>query len=223
MQNEELHDKTVGEVHKLPCRACDFKTNHITLKSIQANWSDIKEDLQGWDKFEIIKCQGCDNLSFRSTSSFSEDYFIDNETGEQTYIEREQIYPNRIEGRKKLRDMYLLPIEINQIYEEAHTALCSKLNILSSVGIRIIIESICKEKNAEGKTLEKRIDDLSSKGILTKQEANTLHSTRILGNKSAHEIFTPKIAELDVAMDIVENLLKTVYIIPKKAERLGRE
>lgn len=222
MKNEEFIGKTDGKVYKLPCRICDVKTNHVALKSIENLWSEDRDEIRGRDRFEIVKCQGCDQISFRSTSSHSEDFFIDNETGELIYPDNEQLYPSRMEGRKHLNDVHYLPFEIRSVYSETHGALCSRLKILAGTGIRAIIESICNEENAQGSTLEKKIDDLSVKSILTKQEAETLHRTRILGNRTVHEIIAPTDEELDVAMDIVENLIKTVYIIPKKAQKLKK-
>lgn len=222
MKSEEFGDKTRGMIYKLPCRMCDLKSNHIVLKSVEDHWSEDKYEIQGWEKIEIVKCQGCDQLSVRSTSSHSEDYFSDDVTGELIYPEHEQLYPNRIEGRKHLNDVHYLPFGIQSIYTETHGALCSKFKILAGAGIRAIIESICNEENAQGINLEKKIDDLSTKGTLTQQEAETLHSTRILGNRAVHEIVAPTNEELDVAMDIVENLIKTVYIIPKKAQKLKK-
>ncbi|MFA6973161.1 MAG: DUF4145 domain-containing protein [Parcubacteria group bacterium] len=222
MRNEELSDKTINEICKLPCRMCDLGTNHIVLKSIENHWLEDEAEIYGWDKFEIVKCQGCDQISFRSITSCSEDYATDCETGDMIYLEREKLYPGRIIGRKSLDDVYFLPFEIRGMYNETHGAMCAKLNVLSGAGVRILVESICKQQNAEGKDLEKRIDDLVLKGVLTNQEAETLHGTRMLGNRSVHEIITPKDVELDIAMDIVENLIRKVYIIPKKAEKLPK-
>lgn len=225
IDNEEQLDKSVGEIYKLPCSACDLKTNHIVIKSVGNRWSETdyhSYSIEGLEMFEIVKCQGCENYSFRSTSTNSEDCFTDNETGEDIYPDHEHVYPNRLEGRKLLQNTQYLPFEIQKVYKETHGALCSKFNVLAGVGIRTIAESVCKEEGAQGANLERRIDDLSAKGILTNQEAVTLHSTRILGNRTAHEIITPKDEELDVAMDIIENIIKTVYIIPKKAERLKK-
>jgi hypothetical protein len=44
------------------------------------------------------------------------------------------------------------------------------------------------EKAAAGNSLEKKIDDLVTKGVLTLTGAETLHSMRILGNEAAHEV-----------------------------------
>ena len=44
---------------------------------------------------------------------------------------------------------------------------------------------------------------------------------RLIGNKAAHEIFDMERNELDLAMDIIENLLNTHYIVPIKHKRLS--
>lgn len=213
------YDKTKGEVYKLPCRRCDGETNHVVLASVEDRWN-YDDAVDGCSKYEIVGCRGCNEISFRLASSNSEDMANDEETGEIIYPEDVEVYPSRLSGRKQLVSTYMLPPEVQKIYEETHASLCSHLNILAGVGIRILVEAVCKEKNAKGKNLENKINDLIKSGILTRQEANTLHSVRWIGNKSAHEIIAPKDNELDIAMDIVENLLKTVYIIPKKAEKL---
>lgn len=225
ISNREELDKSVGKIYKVPCSSCDLKTNHVVVKSVENYWSQSdysSYEISGLEKFEIVKCQGCENYSFRLTTSNSEDVTYDERTGEIEYLEDEHIYPNRLEGRKQLHSAYYLPSEIQSIYKETHGALCSKSNILAGAGIRTIAESVCKEKGAQGANLEKKIDNLSTKGVLTSQEAATLHSTRILGNRTVHEIIAPTDEELDVAMDIVENIIKTVYIIPRKAERLKK-
>ena len=101
--------------------------------------------------------------------------------------------------------------------------MCARLNILAGIGIRALVESVCREKDAQGRKLEIKIDDLVTKGVLTHSSAETLHSTRVLGNKSAHELIAATDDELDIAMDIVESLIKTVYVIPQKSKRLSRK
>ncbi len=112
------------------------------------------------------------------------------------------------------------PIALKTFIKNSRCAICSKFNILAGIGIRALVESVCKDKNAVGNDLEKRINDLVLKGILTKDEAGILHKTRLLGNRSAHEVAEPTYEELEIAMDIVENLLRNVYIIPERAKKL---
>ena len=210
-------DKSRGETRQVVCNRCDNRTNHLVCSSVERRWGD--DDIQGVDIYEIIRCSGCDTVSFRIGSSNSEDYALD-EKGEYFHPETEEIYPSRLMGRTALEDLYSLPEKVRAIYKETHDALCTKLKILAGIGIRALVEAVCSEEQAEGETLEKKIDDLVKKEVLTKRNAEVLHRTRLLGNKSAHITRASSDSELDVAFDIVENLLETVYIIPKKAEKL---
>ncbi|QQR78594.1 MAG: DUF4145 domain-containing protein [Candidatus Moraniibacteriota bacterium] len=210
--------KTTGKLIKIPCIQCDQKTNHQVLSSVYSIWND--RDIS-WDShFEIVKCMGCDFISFRSASTFSEDIETDPDTGEAIYPITEELYPNRIMGKRAMKEAYLLPYPLAPIYKEVYDAMCRNSRILASTGIRILVEAICKAEGAKGADLEKKIDDLVKRGILTADNAETLHSTRLLGNRSAHEGEQSTAEEIGVAMDIVENLMHRVYVIPVKASKL---
>ncbi|NCA93656.1 MAG: DUF4145 domain-containing protein [Sphingobacteriia bacterium] len=215
------YDKNKDKEYKLACIRCDGETYHKVLHSVHVHESENEIDV--WSDFEIVCCQGCKEVSFRSNSMCSEDINYDPETGEQSLDENVGLYPNRLAGRKQVKDMYLLPDEVLKIYKETHGALCGRLNILAGIGIRALVESVCREKEAQGANLKNKIDDLVTKGVLTQDSAETLHSTRLLGNNSAHETIAASDEELDIAMDIVENLIKTVYVIPQKAKRLNKK
>jgi len=210
-------DETRNKEREVVCGRCDTKTNHKVLGSVELRWGN--EDIQGMDDYEIIKCAGCDQISFRVGSSDS-DTMDEDEKGEIIYPEKEEIYPSRLMGRSQLEDEYILPEKVRTIYKETHAALCTKLKVLAGVGIRALIEAVCAQESAKGRNLEKKIDDLVRQGVLTKKSASVLHRTRLLGNQAAHEVKVATDVELDIAFDIVENLLETVYIIPLRAEKL---
>ena len=215
------YDKNKDKEYKLACIRCDGETYHKVLHSVHVHESENEIDV--WSDFEIVCCQGCKEVSFRSNSMCSEDINYDPETGEQSLDENVGLYPNRLAGRKQVKDMYLLPDEVLKIYKETHGALCGRLNILAGIGIRALVESVCREKEAQGGNLKNKIDDLVIKGVLTRDSADTLHGTRLLGNNSAHETIAASDDELDIAMDIIENLIKNVYVIPQKAKRLNKK
>ncbi len=212
-------DKTKDETREVVCNRCDTETNHKVCSSVELHWGNDDVGIEGIDKYEIIRCLGCDQISFRIGSSNSEDMEEDSE-GHIVHPETEEIYPSRLMGRTILKDIYSLPDRVRSIYKETHTALCTKLKVLAGAGIRALVEAVCSEEAAKGGTLEKKINDLVKKEILSKKNAAVLQRTRLLGNRAIHEMKAPSDAELGVAFDIVENLLETVYIIPKKAERL---
>lgn len=212
-------EKPRKEIPKVACGRCNTKTNHKVLSAVKLFWDETEYQIQGMNLFETISCLGCEEISFRLTTSNSDNVEQD-EDGNYIYPETEELYPNRLVGRPPLIEQYFLPEKIRSMYKETHSALSSKLKILAGIGVRALIESVCVEEKAEGADLKKRIDSLVEKGILTQNSAVTLHKTRFLGNKSAHEIEAATDEELGVAFDILENLLMTVYIIPKKAKNL---
>ena len=58
-----------------------------------------------------------------------------------------------------------------------------------------------------------------AKGVLTESGATILHGLRDLGNESAHEMKSQDEESIDLAMDVVENLLQSVFILPEASKR----
>ncbi|PYO51623.1 MAG: hypothetical protein DMD83_27285, partial [Candidatus Rokuibacteriota bacterium] len=87
------------------------------------------------------------------------------------------------------------------------------------MGIRAIIEAVCRDRNASGEDLFEKINDLLAQGVLTKDGSDILHRLRVLGNNAAHEIKAHSATELTLAMDVAEHLLQAVYILPFHAKR----
>lgn len=209
MSYENLN-KSQNEKHWLLCGQCNIETKHQVLQSVDINGYDEERDW--WtDQYQIVQCLGCETISFRSCRDSSE-----------IPIPQVEIYPSRVAGRRQISKSYLLPSEVARIYNETHSALCNKMPILAGIGIRALIEAICKEKAASGKNLEEKIDSLVSMGVLTKDGAEILHSLRILGNIAAHEVTPHSDDQLAVAMNVVEHLLNGVYILPKVASHLPK-
>ena len=178
-----------------------------------------------------LSCNGCGNLSFR--------LFQYCDAGDWPHIE---IYPECSEYDYHTKNPRALPWELRGIYEETVKALNSDLRVLCAIGIRAIIEAICKKqgvnkgynwdtskddyrKDKNGnyrkfKNLEGKIFELYEQGIITKAQSETLHQLRFLGNAAAHELDKPLKSNLKVAMAIVDNIIENLYVIPKYKEKL---
>jgi hypothetical protein len=215
-------NKTQNEEHRLPCAQCLGETRHRVLQSVDVKGEDHAWDYQYVDNYQIVQCQGCDSVSFRKSHSNSEDYVFDEEDNSVHYIDKVDLYPSRVAGRHKLRQVHFLPASVSRIYDETHSALSSKQPILAGVGIRALVETVCNEKTAAGFTLEQKIDDLVTKGVLTRAGSETLHSMRILGNEAAHEVKPHSEETLNLAMDVVEHMLNDVYILPAATKKLPK-
>lgn len=210
-----------GKIIKAYCRKCKNETNHeiITDYNLSGQEPMGHESFFCWEsKYQIISCQGCDSVSFRETELNSEDYEQISQTEWANTIHID-IYPDPIEGRNPLDDSYLIPMNLKNIYTETLKSINSNQPILTGIGIRAIVESVCKDQNTKGKGLENKINDLVSQGVLTKNDAGILHKLRIMGNKSAHEVQQHTAGQLNIAMDVIDHLLSGVYILPRKAKR----
>lgn len=208
--------------YRLPCARCLGGTRHKVIQSVMVQGNDYDQGYQSGDSYQIVQCQGCDSISFRTSHTDSEDFDFDEEIEDIRYNERVELYPSRVAGRHRLRQVHFPPTNVSRVYAETHSALCNKQPILAGIGIRALVETVCKEKAAIGSNLEQKIDNLVANGVLTKAGAETLHSMRILGNESAHEVKPHSEETLNVAMDVVEHMLNDVYILPAATRELPK-
>lgn len=214
-------DKTTDKEFEISCIKCSGKTTHKVLCSYDERGEYEEHDhyFQWQTDHQIIQCQGCKTVSFRKASSNSEDWMQTSHDGDGEYAIDEKIYPSRVEGIKGLgADTHYLPTKVRQIYDETLLALSSQSPVLAGIGLRALLETVCKEKNATGHDLLKKIDSLVTAAVLTPASASILHKIRTLGNSAAHEVKPHSERQLGLAMNIVEHLLKDVYILPKQAD-----
>jgi len=207
----KLKDTAAEKPVKVPCVECGHKTKHMVVASYDCHGADRHIDF--WIDYQIVQCMGCETVTYRTISRHSEDWDVDDEG--ETFIPTTITYfPSRSAGRAELADSQLLPLQLQRIYSETVNALNNDQLILAGIGIRALIETICKEKSASGSNLQAKIDWLVSEKILTESDAVILHRIRTLGNQAAHEATPHSGDQLSLALDICEHLLKGVYLIP---------
>ena len=111
-------NKSQGEECRVPCRNCHVETRHKVLQSVEVSEEDSSPNFYYWyaDSYQIVQCQGCDDVSFRKVHTNSEDIDYDPETGEQSLDATIDVYPSCVTGRHKLRQAQFLPFEVSRIY-----------------------------------------------------------------------------------------------------------
>lgn len=212
-------NKSIDTVIGVQCDQCGRLTKHLILASVDIDGEDWfgENSIQYWSEYQIIMCQGCETTGFRSLSKNSEDW-DHNERNELEYNATINLYPNR-NGRPLLKDSYLLPGNVERIYEETVKAINNGQPVLVGIGLRAIVETVCKDKSAPGKNLVEKISGLVSQGALSPNGADILHKIRTLGNNAAHEVKPHSENQLAVALDVCEHLLQDVYVLPHHAAR----
>lgn len=214
---EELN-KSAGSEIQVPCIKCAGRTSHEVVASVDQSGYESEYNLDWQHAYQIIRCRGCKTLSYREASFSSDDYIQVGEDEWELDVS-EKLFPSRIEGRKDLgNDSFYLPPDLRKIYRETADALTNESLILAGIGLRAIVETVCKEKKAVGKDLYEKINDLASKRVLTPSGAEILHKVRSLGNEAAHEVKPHNPRQLSLAMGVVEHMLKDVYILPRLIE-----
>lgn len=117
-----------------------------------------------------------------------------------------------------------LPPKILSSFEEAvkcHSAGCYKASALM---VRRVLEELCDDKTATGKTLKARLTSLSSTVVLPQDLLNAADELRLLGNEPAHveakDYDDIGSEEVEIAIELAKELLKAVYQYTSLVARL---
>ena len=199
------------------CRVCSRSTRHeVLFQHVEEGDQDIYHDQDTW---QVVRCLGCHTTGFRHRY---DDYEIVSEDYDGTVRHEIEItaYPRVIKNHKKLTKLYYVPSLIRRAYTQTLSAYSEDAFVLASIGLRATIEAVCNHLKLSGSSLEKRIDQLFKGGYVSNGDKKLLHAIRFLGNDAVHEIKEPKESELRVALEIVEHLLNSVFILEKKAKSL---
>lgn len=231
-------DNTKDNIIKALCSSCKNMTRHQTLTSINESGSEEWTEYHSyfWDiDYEIIQCLGCERISFRTYCINSE-----HEDHEGNPIPTTSLYPKRSFDTLTARSYMHIPFNLGKIYKETINSYNSGIFILCAAGVRAIVEGLCLENGISGgnvkedqlngppitrmkKNLQGKINGLFENGILTSQNAESLHEHRFLGNEAVHQLSSPSKEDLSLAIEIIENVFDTIYEMPKKALRLKQK
>ena len=216
-----------GTVCNTFCNKCHIVTKHHIIFDVQERGQEYEDGISWIDDYQIIKCDNCKTISFRKDGWFSEYQDYDNDGS------YEELYPYSEEKTRKEKKYKKLPFLITGIYNEVIIAYNNKLKILSSVGIRSILDGICRDKkinsgivlDKNGKehrktNLEGKIYGLLQNQLINKTQSDALHELRFIGNSAIHELDEPPIKDIQTALDIIEHMIDDIYEMPFKCKRL---
>lgn len=169
----------------------------------------LSVDLEEHFDWLLLSCPVCKKVTLL------EDY--NDECTRDYYTSTETLYP-----QSKI-DYEGVPENIKSSFESAlkvkniDAAICS-------IALRAVLEAICKERGASGKTLEAMIRDLIGKNLLPVMFDDACWIVRQLGNKAAHGDdvrFSSK--QVDQTILFMQNIINYLYTLPIKMKRLRNE
>src|SRR4051812_6183076 len=96
---------TAKESLWLPCSQCDSETKHKPLTRVAEHDQTPDGDIQVWENFSVVQCQGCQTLSFMYDHACTEDLEWDPDEEHEVAKVTRAMYPSRVAGRKLLDDV----------------------------------------------------------------------------------------------------------------------
>ncbi|MFJ1216959.1 DUF4145 domain-containing protein [Yersinia enterocolitica] len=217
------------------CSKCNRDTRHKIVTSYEMNGEENCREgytIDWYNSWQVIQCQGCEDVSFRKVHFFSEDVY---QIGEDEWEDGTTItlYPKRTKHMRVVKDFINVPQKLQNIYIESLETFNNDSFILTAAGLRALVEGLCffleitdgpvpsdngtikRKTNLEGK-----IFGLNESGHLTEAGARFLHEHRFMGNDAVHSLKKPSRDDLSVAIDLLEHSLEAIFELPVKAEEL---
>jgi Domain of unknown function (DUF4145) len=199
------------------CNACKHHTRHILVASQKYNDSPGLEEggPETWGEYRLWACAGCDTCTMENYYSTS---FMLSDEGDEIY---ESIYyPTRASSNRPSKHFMNLPAKLGTLYSEVVKSKNEGLYLLCAAGLRSLLEGVCADKGIDGRNLEKKIDAMKS--LLPESIVKNLHGFRFIGNRAVHELEAPKGYELNIAIDVIEDILNFLYALDYKANLFAK-
>ena len=201
----------------LYCNVCAREQLHRISATVTKLVSETSNDDQGpfwYVSAQISECGGCGNFSFQEIFHDS-DAPSEDDTSRNTYPERWYRLP---------RQYRAVPWVLESTYRELvfaynqHWGPLPALSLLSTIGLSVLLEMICKDKGGTGADQRGRFGTVDSlEKLLPPNVVAALHEVRRLGNDAKHEFRHLDRENLGRALDAIESVLDTLYDLEAKA------
>lgn len=195
------------------CPKCKQHTNHHVMAEHVYKGDD--EEYFWRQTYRMVKCCGCEHVNF-DIETLEESNVRYNRDGKEELYSEHASYPDSEDKLTPIETSWDFPFSVLKIYKETVKAINAECYTLAAAGFRAVIEAICIEKQIKGKNLEAKINNMQKAGIITMADRNRFHSVRFLGNDSVHEIKTPERRTVLLVLEIIEGILKNLYVIEEK-------
>ena len=198
-------------VERIHCNKCLGKTNHSLVHEIQGNRgseSDGDFTFEWNTSYAVLQCDGCQEVVLRRTYGDSE-------------IEYPVVsYFPPPTSRPPPTWLYNLPGKLSMLLREIYRSLDAGNTWLSMMGARTLVDLVLVEKLGDEGSFEAKLKKLEEQHLISAPGRVVLDAALDAGNAAAHRGYAAKPTQVNAVMDIVENLLQAVYVLPDMAEDL---
>ncbi len=208
---------------KVHCGQCVGERNHIIVADHKYR-DNIDYSLWMDHEYLIVKCLGCDHISFFKRSLFSEDVYQIryDHSDELTYEEdwKETLYPSPL--YRQMPDWFddLPDPTLKNIFDELYKSLQTESHFLATFGARTALDRLIVLKVGDQGNFYNGIKALQDGGLLSDHEKEVLKPTIEAGHAAAHRGYSPTSEGMTTILDTIESLVHRLLVLPAKAELL---
>lgn len=215
-----VQKKTRIKQERLHCNDCHGTTLHKLLKVAHDMGSEPCENGAGPDEptyyvswhtiHEMFECCGCKSVVLRRTHHFSEWDYPD-----------VRFFPPPV-SRIKPKWFYKIPHGLRSLLEEIYNSLDAGTTALPLMGARAVLDKVIVDKVGDVGTFTEKMKKLETQGFISQKNREVLDAALDAGSAAAHRGYAPKLTDAQTVMDIVENVLQSLYVLDKAAAEIKK-
>lgn len=210
---------SASEKIKLHCNACLGQRWHTTLYFTNKTHRDGEdEDRYAFEEkcaYRLAECNGCENISLHM------DWWCSG----NPESERSQWPPKISRSQPKWMLDLVFSEKIDNPFKreflrEIYVSLESNNLRLAVLGIRALLEQIMVESVEDQGNFIENLAKFEADGYISKFQREALEPVIEAGHASMHRGFKASRTEAEAIMDVVENLIESIYVSKSKSAKL---
>ncbi len=208
------------------CSQCGGLTKHVVCAEYRKKSIDYQKADDGPLEFDqvhiwqILECCGCERVQARK---WWEHEVYDEEWGAGELLA--VYYPPPMartipEWLKPYPRIGSCPANVKELIAEVYQALHSECPRIALIGMRTIVDEVLTEIVGDCGGFAQKLDALEKKKLIGGKNRVFLESAIDAGSAAAHRGAKMDSPTLNAVMDIIENLLQAIYVLPEHGTRI---
>ena len=111
---------------------------------------------------------------------------------------------------------------IKSLMEEVYFGLQKEMRALPSMGLRSVIDVVCNDLIGDVGGFTQKLEQLEERKHITPKHKALLETALNVGHATIHRGHFPELKELRIVLDIINHLLKEVYVLTPQSEDLKK-
>ena len=170
-------------------------------------FSDVIGQLQGWQEHRIqdrVRPQNSSWHNFMTQKAINRG----DETSESRTAREKPVWFDK------------LSVDIQVLLTEVYLGMSLDMQALPAMGLRTVIDMVCNDLVGDIGSFKDKLEALEKNNYISGHEKAILEIAINVGSASAHRGHNPSKEDLNTLLDIVEHLIRGIYVLRPASQRL---